>query len=130
MKSHLTSEEICNWLGGKRGHEVHIFDCPQCRQELDQLQTALTGFRASLEQLPVPAVNRIAARQALPRWILAAAALSLLAAMPLYWNVRQERAAEQARADELLLQRIDAGLSRSVPASMEPLMQLVSKEKQ
>ena len=132
MNSHLTSEELCNWLAGKRGQEVdlHILDCPACRSELNQLQNALAGFRASLERLPVPAVSRIYARQTLPRWILAAAAMSLVVATPVYWNVRQERAAEQARADELLLQHIEAGLSRSVPASMEPLMQLVSKENQ
>ena len=67
-------------------------------------------------------------RQTLPRWILASAALSLMVAAPVYWSARQQRDAEQAKADQLLLERVHAGLSRTVPASMEPLMQLIAPE--
>ena len=132
MNSHLSSEEMVQWLSGERVEEVeeHFRDCPACKVEMQEFQNALAGFRISLEQLPVPPVSRRNMRQMLPRWILATAALSLVVATPVYWNARQQRAAEQARADELLLQRIDASLSRSVPASMEPLMQLISKENQ
>jgi hypothetical protein len=130
MNSHLSSNQICRWLAGDRGPEEqqHLRICPACRAELEQFENALTGFRSSLEQSPVPAVGYSRVRQTLPRWVLAAAALALLVATPVYWNARQQRAAEQAKSDELLLERIDAGLSRSVPASMEPLMQLISKE--
>jgi hypothetical protein len=132
MNSHLSLEEIYQWLSGGRQDEVedHFRECPACKVELQQFQNALAGFRSSLEQSPVPAVSYSRVRQILPRWILATAALALLVATPVYWNARQQRAAEQAKADELLLERIDAGLSRSVPASMEPLMQLISKENQ
>jgi anti-sigma factor RsiW len=132
MNSHLSLEEVYQWLSGERRDEVeeHFRECPACKAEMQQFQNALAGFRSSLKQSPVPAISHPRARQTLPRWILAAAALSLLAATPMYWNARQQRAAEQARADELLLQRIDASLSRSGPASMEPLMQLISKENQ
>jgi hypothetical protein len=132
MNSHLSLEEIYQWLSGERQDEVedHFRECPACKVELQQFQNALAGFRSSLEQSPVPAVSYSRVRQILPRWILATAALALLVATPVYWNARQQRAAEQAKADELLLERIDAGLSRSVPASMEPLMQLISKENQ
>lgn len=132
MNSHLSLEEIHQWLSGERRDEVeeHFRECPACRVELHQLQSALAGLRSSLEQLPVPAVSYSRGRATFPRWILATAALLLLIATPVYWNARQQRAAEQARADELLLERIDASLSRSVPTSMEPLMQLISKENQ
>jgi hypothetical protein len=132
MNSHLSLEEIYQWLSGEHRDEVeeHFRECPACKVEMQQFQDALAGFRSSLEQAPVPAVSYSRVRQTLPRWILATAAVALLLAMPVYWNARQQRAAEQARADELLLQRIDASLSRSVPASMEPLMQLISKENQ
>jgi hypothetical protein len=132
MNSHLSLEEIYQWLSGERQDEVedHFRECPACKVELQQFQNALAGFRSSLEQSPVPAVSYSRVRQILPRWILATAALALLVATPVYWNARQQRAAQQAKADELLLERIDAGLSRSVPASMEPLMQLISKENQ
>jgi hypothetical protein len=67
-------------------------------------------------------------RQTLPPWILATAALALLVATPVYWIARQQRAAEQSTTDELLLERVNAGLSRTVPPSMEPLMQLILRE--
>lgn len=139
---HLTQEEIYQWLSGERAIEVeeHFRDCTACQDEMHQLRNALVGFRGSLEQVPVPAISRRSlrrsslrpGRQALPRWILATAALSLVVAGPVYWNVHQQRAVraneEQMKTDQLLLERVDAGLSREVPASMEPLMQLISKE--
>jgi hypothetical protein len=130
MNSHLSSEEMYQWLSGEGVDEVeeHFRECPSCQAELHELRNALTGFRHSLEECPAPPVSWRPARQMLPRWILATAALLLLTGAPVYWNARQQRVAEQARADELLLERINSGLSRSVPASMEPLMQLVSKE--
>jgi predicted anti-sigma-YlaC factor YlaD len=130
MNSHLSLEEIYQWLSEERGEEVeeHVRDCPACRAELDQLQNALTGFRTSLEQSPVPGISYSRVRHTLPRWILAAATLALLVATPVFWNARQQRAAEQAKADQLLLERVETGLSRAVPASMEPLLQLVSNE--
>jgi len=132
MNSHLSLEEIYQWLAGEGREEAeeHFRECPACKAEMQELHDALAGFRSSLEQAQVPAVSYPRVRPTLPRWILATAALALLVATPLYWNAHQQRAAEQARADELLLERIDASLSRSVPASMEPLMQLITKENQ
>ena len=130
MNSHLTSEEIYQWLSGERGDEVeeHFRECPACHAEMYRLRIALAGFRHSLEQTAVPAVSYPRVRHALPRWILATAALSAIVAVPVYRSARQQRAAEQAKTDELLLERVHAGLSRTVPASMEPLMQLISNE--
>jgi predicted anti-sigma-YlaC factor YlaD len=132
MNSHLSSEEMYQWLSGEHGADVeeHFRECPACRTELLQFRSALAGFRTSLENSPVPAVRRKQSSQRLSRWVLASAALSLLVAAPVWWSARQQRAAEQAKADELLLERVQAGLSRSVPASMEPLMQLISREDQ
>jgi hypothetical protein len=134
MNSHLSSEQLCHWLAGEHGpdEEQHLGACPACRAELCDFQNVLAGFKSSLEQSPIPAVSYSRVRQTLPRWILATAALALLVAAPVYWNARQQRAPQpaedQAKSDELLLERIDASLSRSVPSSMEPLMQLISKE--
>ena len=130
MNSHLSSEQMCRWMAGEHrpDEEQHLVACPACRAELCDFQNALAGFKSSLEQSPIPAVSYSRVRQPLPRWILATAAVALLVAAPVYWNARQQRAAEQAKADELLFERINAGLSRLVPSSMEPLMQLVSKE--
>jgi len=131
MNSHLSSEEMYQWLSGEGAEvEEHFRECTACQAELHQLKNALTGFRNSLEECPVPPASWRPVRHNLPRWILATAALSLLVATPVYWSARQQRLADQAKADELLLERIDASLSRSVPASMEPLMQLISKDDQ
>ena len=134
MNSHLTSEEIYQWLSGEHAADVeeHFRECPACHTELLQFRNALAGFRTSLEKSPVPVVRRKQSSQRLSRWVLASAALSLMVAAPVWWNARQQRAIQtnedQAKADELLLERVNAGLSRSVPASMEPLMQLISRE--
>jgi hypothetical protein len=130
MNLHLSSEEMYQWLSGVRLDEVeeHFRECPACQAEMHQLKNALVGFRRSLEQCPVPAMSYSRVRHALPRWLLATTALSIVVAAPFCWNVYQQRAAEQSKTDELLLERVNAGLSRTVPASMEPLMQLISKE--
>ncbi len=61
------------------------------------------------------------------RWALAAAALLVLAAVPVYRSVQdRQRQAEIARADALLLEQVDAEVSRAVPRPMEPLAKLVS----
>ena len=61
------------------------------------------------------------------RWALAAAALLVLAVVPIYRNAQdRQRQAEIARADTLLLEQVDAEVSRAVPRPMEPLVKLVS----
>ena len=61
------------------------------------------------------------------RWALVAATLLILAAVPVYRNVQdRQRQAEIARADALLLEQVDAEVSRAVPRPMEPLVKLVS----
>src|SRR5208283_5891399 len=61
------------------------------------------------------------------RWALVAAALLVLAAVPVHRNAQErQRQAEIARADALLLEQVDAEVSRAVPRPMEPLVKLVS----
>jgi hypothetical protein len=51
----------------------------------------------------------------------------VLAAVPIYRNAQdRQRQAEIARADALLLEQVDAEVSRAVPRPMEPLVKLVS----
>ena len=69
---------------------------------------------------------RPSVRHRVHRYILAAASLSILVSASAYWHSRQQtRAAEMARADALLVQ-VDAGISRAVPQTMEPLVNLVT----
>jgi len=54
------------------------------------------------------------------RW--AAAVVVMLAVIPVYQNVQRQREAAQETADELLMEQVNAGLSRSVPRAMAPLL--------
>jgi hypothetical protein len=57
------------------------------------------------------------------RWAAAAAVVLVLGVIPVYRNTQQrQREAEQAKADALLLEQVNAGLSRSVPRAMAPLL--------
>jgi hypothetical protein len=57
------------------------------------------------------------------RWAAAAVVALAMAAVPAYENVLQrQRDAKQEKADALLLEQVNAGLSRSVPRAMTPLM--------
>jgi hypothetical protein len=56
------------------------------------------------------------------RWAVAAVLALAIGAIPFYENARQrQRAAEQAIADELLMEQVNEGLSRSVPLAMSSL---------
>ena len=101
-------------------------------QEPD-LEKAIGWFRGAIDEWsrseplapwrPQPIVRHPRLHPA--RWALVTATLVILAGVPIYRNVERRRAAEQAHADALLWQQVDAGLSRPVPAPMEPLLSLV-----
>jgi hypothetical protein len=56
------------------------------------------------------------------RWAVAAIVTIAIGAIPFYENARQrQRASEQAIADEILMEQVNEGLSRSVPLAMSPL---------
>jgi hypothetical protein len=99
----------------------------------------MNGFRETLgrfrdavrqegERAEIPGLRALIAsdRRAVSlrlRWAAAAAVVLLLAAIPAFENVRQrQREAEQEKADALLMEQVNAGLSRSVPRAMAPLM--------
>jgi anti-sigma factor RsiW len=136
MIRHLSGEQISQWLMGERTPllERHLAACDECRTELRQLENTLAQFRGAVRDWSGPAVPpawQLPASRApwfsWPRLLLAAAALSILVALPVYWNSRaQERAAEAAQADALLLERVDSSISRAVPEPMEPLVSLVT----
>jgi len=61
------------------------------------------------------------------RWALAAAALVILAATPVYQSLRAER---QEREDTQLLREVESQLSRRVPRAMDPLVAPHTREAQ
>jgi hypothetical protein len=140
MSQHLSSQEISQWMIGERTpqQEQHVRQCSQCGAELDRLEAALALFRGSVRhwsgrqsRAEPPAIASMSPAQGSRiqpmRWALVAAALLVLAAVPIYRNAQdRQRQAEIARADALLLEQVDAEVSRAVPRPMEPLVKLVS----
>ena len=63
------------------------------------------------------------------RWKLIAAALVIAFAVPLWINLKERRSQPVAiDMDAQLLEEVNASISRSAPASLEPLMQLIACE--
>ena len=141
MSQHLSSREVSQWMIGERTpqQEQHVRQCSECGAELARMEAALgavSRFGAALERRAKPreppAMGSILPARRGPRihpmrWVLVAAALLVLAAVPIYRNAQErQRQAEIARADTLLLEQVDAEVSRAVPRPMEPLAKLVS----
>lgn len=100
----------------------------------DQLKDAIAAFRGSIrrqgDQMESPGLEAILKREQVSRrprplrWVVTAAVVLVLGAIPVSYerSREQQRAAEQAREDAILLQKVNAGLSRTVPRSLEPLL--------
>ena len=135
--THLSSEQVTEWALSQRDPEVerHLDDCRACRDELKQLQDSLRAFRQSVHDWAgVPEPTAAHPRQMVGsfswKWAGMTAVAATLALFPLYLDVRHaEREAEIAR-DSLLLDQVQAQLARTVPQSMEPLMQLMNEERE
>jgi hypothetical protein len=141
MSQHLSARQISQWMIGERTpqQERHVRECLECGAELARMEAALGLFRGSVRhwsgrqsRAEAPAIASIfparrGSRVRPMRWALVAAALLVLAAVPIYRNAQErQRQAEIARADALLLEQVDAEVSRTVPRPMEPLAKLVS----
>jgi len=131
VNRHLSAEEIASWLIGERSPQLerHMSECPACFAEAARMEAALAEFRGAVRDWSegrVCSAWRPQTRSKTARWLLAAAA-GLLVICGSYWEFRaRQRAAEAALADALLLEQVDAQISRAVPEPMEPLVQLVS----
>ncbi|HTP86916.1 MAG TPA: hypothetical protein VMJ34_08210 [Bryobacteraceae bacterium] len=136
MSAHLSAQEISEWAAGMRPRERedHLHECAECRSELTRLQGALSEFRDSVrgwsaEQGSYPRPAWLTERPRVShwlRWALVAAAMLALVAIPVYRSRLQPQRAETDIDDAVLMEQIDDGISRSVPATMEPLTGLVS----
>src|ERR1035441_8425748 len=134
MSQHLSSGEISQWMIGERTpqQEQHVRQCSECGAEVARMEAALGLFRDSVRhwsdgQVRVPRPLTPEPRPQPIRWVLVAAALLVLAAVPIYRNAQdRQRQAEIARADALLLGQVDAEVSRPVRRPMEPLVKRVS----
>jgi hypothetical protein len=134
MNGHLSSAQISEWILGSRTMEAerHIQDCTECRAEIARCESGLAAFGQSVRSLAAmqPAVPdaRVSAHQpAVWRWAAAATAFVFAVGLPIYWNTKNNRQ-ELFRQDSELMERVHAQLSRSVPAPLEPLLELMEEE--
>jgi hypothetical protein len=137
---HLSSEEICRWMAGEgaAGEEAHVRECSLCGAEVARLKGALERFGGAAREWSAAqpgalspgawqadgAAHRWRVRRL--RWSLAAATLVVLAVIPAWKSSRDRRiAAAAAQADAVLMEQVDDQVSRTVPETLEPLMNLV-----
>lgn len=135
MSTHLSPEEFSECISGAPSHlaVAHLRDCTACSAELTNFREALGEFREVIRAwsddranaviaAPERAVGHrswIASHQL--AWALLMAAVCVVAS----FVIPRYRAGTPPPNDAVLLNQVDTELSRTAPASMEPLMKLV-----
>jgi hypothetical protein len=146
---HLSSDQISAWVMGERTAEAesHVGECPACAAEVEQFGSALAQFRGAvrdwgrLESGAEPgaalaermAAGRVWFRGWPIRLAAAAAAVLMIVSIPLYRGGNGGGSGKQATAaiavaDSVLLEQVDASVSRTVPGSMEALWALAADD--
>ncbi len=139
MKSHLTDEELSEWLAGVANHEAmeHCLACAACRNEAQALRAGITDFafavRAEAARAQAATANGRSWLDPAP-WqlnkILAAVAALLLFAAVLFLvphGGSPPAAVARQDADDLLLKEINADIQREVPSALEPAAVIVAE---
>ena len=130
MSQHLSSQQILDWMNGDYSPEAdrHVRECADCAAQVESLTDTLAMFRSSVREASAgiseqQVVLRMPARKFSWRWLPVAAALVVLAGVPVYKVQQQARqkAAEVARQDAELMEQVDAELSAEVASPMKPL---------
>lgn len=138
MSGHLSEDQISKLLSGQATAEEcgHSQVCDRCRQQVTQLAETLSILRESVRHWAseskgaVVPVDFLRSRPGAPtfrqfRRIAAAAVLAIIVLIPLYWNVPVSPRKTSDAEDAILLEQINAQLSRDVPAPMESFMNMV-----
>jgi hypothetical protein len=134
MIPHLSSEQLSECIMGQPRPIVakHVEDCPVCRAELVQFREALGEFGGAVrawsqdqadQALAIPARSSRTVSHQLA-WALTIAVVCVIASFVL----PRQGGESAAGADAVLLNQVDAQVSRTAPSSMEPLTKLVVQE--
>jgi predicted anti-sigma-YlaC factor YlaD len=144
MSQHLSSEEISLRAAGEYSPAIdqHLNDCDICRSELALFLKSLELFRQSVhtwadrqrvsEEATVRRIRQAPYRSM--RNAICVAALVLFACCAA-WRMRPHPAApvqsniQSAESDTALLERVNAEISQTVPASLTPVSNLVAWER-
>jgi anti-sigma factor RsiW len=133
---HLTAEQQSECILDQPSPEArrHLEDCAACRAELGNFRAALCEFRGAVRhwsENQAHAVLDVQARPSESRSWMASHQLALallLAAVCVLASFVWHGGENAPASDTVLLNQVDAQVSRSVPSSMEPLMKLVAQE--
>jgi anti-sigma factor RsiW len=112
----------------------HLEDCPACRAELGNFREALGAFRGAVHCWSENQAQAALAVHGSPSesrsWIAShqLALALLLAAVCILTSILWRPGANAPSSDAVLLNQVDAQVSRAVPRSMEPLTKLVAQE--
>ena len=144
MSNHLSQDQLSMCILGRSTPEEqrHAHECPECSRELARFREPVSTFRTVMQDWSdretVPRLADVsvfltrARRFANPfwRWVPAGLAIIVLTAIPVYIQQRklQTELEESTREDVLLMDAVNAHLSRTIPAPMEPIMALVPNQ--
>lgn len=137
--THLSSEQMSAWTLGERSPEVerHLQACHDCNQEIVRLEDGLLAFKHSVEnwaqqQASIPGIQIAGppARRWYWQWAAASVVAISVVLLPLYLDRREAQREAASAQDSLLLTQINARLARTVPQSMEKLMELMNDGKE
>jgi hypothetical protein len=135
---HLSSENISLLMAGygtPADHD-HLQSCVKCRCEVEKLQDVICSYSGfarewGRSQVPPPPTltlllgGRRRPRR-LPRWVGVAAAaviaVTVLVLPPLEKSRDAQPPVDELVQDALLLQQVNARISRTAPLAMEPLL--------
>jgi hypothetical protein len=139
MNRHLSSEDFSEWIIGERTpeREEHLRGCAECAAELDRIGTPIELLRGAVREWSakedrgtVAIAERVSTMgRAGGLWLrLAATAAALAVLVAIGIEGRNWRAAGIDREDEILLGQVQAAVSRPVPATMQPVYDLMAEE--
>lgn len=135
---HRSSEKINQWIAGDGAPADldHMQTCAECRAEAGKLQDALSAYSGfardwSRSQVPAaPPLTQLLRGMRRPaqvaRWagVAAAAAIAVVVlALPrLEKSQNAQPPIDESAQDALLLQQVNARISRTAPLAMDPLL--------
>jgi hypothetical protein len=137
MIGHLSSDQLSEAVMGQSDEVAqHVQDCAMCRAMLTNFREALGEFQGAVRAWSEEQADQYRSGAALPAeipqphwwrgshqlaWALLIAAVCIVAS----FIVPRYQPNNAPASDAVLLNRVDAEVSSTVPASMEPLVQLV-----
>jgi hypothetical protein len=128
LNRHLSPEQLSEWVLGDRDAKMiqHVSSCANCRAQVEDFEAVLGGFRRTVrtwseEQLPY---HPRALRPRQPH-VWAVTAVCALASFVLVVLLRHEGRVS-AKEEAAVFIQIDQETSRTVPAAMDPLSELVA----